>query len=291
MRDLLVLCSALLLADFAAAQALSEPFDTSATGVFPPALWSETNTATGELWEDATNGNLSALNVDAAYHDYHFQSSVNCDDMLITPTLDLSTYRDPRLVFDSQVRWTAWMAHYPNANSNGASNVEVSTDGGVTWQSVWQETAAVDGYYPDQTVDLIAYANLAAVEMRFHYFGNNAHEWAVDNVVVDHVTPIGPTLTVVSSCPGTMSLDAGNMAPGSLAGFVVSFSTGSFMVPSGVCSGLMIGLSNPVLLAVKTAGPGGHASVGQFVTGFYCGNVSAIVVDGATCLASNIVVI
>jgi hypothetical protein len=288
MRNLLVFSSALLLAGSASAQALNESFDTSSTGLFPPTGWSETNVGAGEFWEDASTGFFATLAADAGYHDYSLAGFPG-DDMLIAPTMDLSSYGAPELTFDSEVLWTQWMAHHPTSISSGASDVEVSTDGGATWASMWQETATIDGYYPGQAADLSSVANQAAVEMRFHYFGDDAHEWAIDNVVVDNVGPTGPGLSVSGTCPGVMSLDASGMTAGGPVVFAYSLTGGIFVVAGGPCAGLSVGMGLPVRLGTVIADGSGNASFSGNAPVNACGVVTVLAVDGPTCTSSNVV--
>ena len=62
-----------LAAPLSAQQALSESFDTTATGVFPPAGWTEQNAGNGYFWQDSATW-IPYINygfqMDAAAHDY-----------------------------------------------------------------------------------------------------------------------------------------------------------------------------------------------------------------------------
>lgn len=291
MRNLLAISSVLLLAGSASAQALNEPFNTSVTGVFPPAGWSETNNGTGELWAESSTYFFSTLSADAAAHDYYWNSSLimDCDDFLYSPAMDLSAMSAPELTFDSDLKFAQWMAHHPASYSNGESNIDVSTDGGATWSRVWTESATTSAYYPGVMADLASVGGQAAVEMRFHYFGYDAHSWAIDNVVVDQGTPVGPALAILGSCPGALQAAASNMTPGGPVIFAYSTAAGSYTVPGGPCAGLTVPMASPTKVATVMADGSGNASLNGSVGAAACGVVTVVAVDGASCTASNLV--
>ena len=110
----------------------------------------------------------------------------NCEDSeLITPSVDMSA------LSSVQVRF--------HQDFNGGSpafgeiaDVDVSTDGGVSWTNVFHQTVAVAG--PNtQSVDVTALAaGQADVRARFHY--HNAFAalwWQVDDVILGQ-TSCGP---------------------------------------------------------------------------------------------------
>src|SRR5262249_5030251 len=63
-------------------------------------------------------------------------------------------------------------------------DVDVSTDGGTTWTTVWEHTSdSVRG--PDlETVQLPQAANQANVQLRFHFTSSFGFWWQVDDVTV-----------------------------------------------------------------------------------------------------------
>lgn len=113
------------------------------------------------------------------------------DNTLISPAMDLSLLASAYLHFEGETNYAAYLANHPTSLGDGFTNVEVTTDGGLTWTSVWTDTSLNNGdtYSPD--IDLSAYAGMSGVQIGFHYFGTFAHESWVDNVLVDD-SPVGP---------------------------------------------------------------------------------------------------
>lgn len=288
MRNPLLASLIFVLAAPASAQVLNETFDYSTTGVFPPAGWSATTVTAPYEWLEASIASpiYAVLLSDAAAHDWSGTGTF-CDSWLFAPSLDLSAHNAPMLTFDSDVYYTQFMAHYPGALGTGTSDVEVSSDGGVTWTNEWTETAIVDQFYPGIQVDLSAYAGLPSVEIAFVYGGDNGHDWGVDNVIVDNVGPVGPGLAVSGICPGVMTLNGSGMTAAGPVVFAYSLAAGSFTVPGGPCAGLTVPMSNPTQLGVVVADASGNASFTGSAPASACGNVTAIAVDGVTCTASN----
>jgi hypothetical protein len=155
---------------------------------------------------------------------------------------------------------------------------------------VWTESGTSDGYFVGEAVDLSASAaNQAAVELRFHYFGYDAHAWAIDEVIVDHAIPGGPVLQVVGSCPGTVSLVANSLTPYAVSIFAYSMTVGSYTVPGGNCAGLIVWMGSPVQLGSVYADSAGTAVYSGTAPPVACGLVSVVVVDMTACDASNVV--
>ncbi len=292
MRNLIVFSAAVLMAGSASAQAINESFDTSSTGVFPPATWSETNTGTPEIWQDTSIAPIFAApagysTFDAAGHGYTGFASI-ADSNLMTPVMDLSSFGAPELTYDGALGYANYMSH--TSIYFGTSDIEVSTDGGVTYVSVWSEAAVADYYTPGITLDLTgSAANQAAVAISFRYQGEFAHEWVLDNVIVDNVGPAGPGLAVSGTCPGAMSLDASGMTVGGPVVFAYSLGGGSVTLPGGPCAGLTLAMNAPVQLGTVVADASGNASFAGNAPAAGCGVVLVVAVDGATCGGSNIV--
>ena len=282
----------LLAAPLAAQQALNEQFNYSTTTTFPPTGWSQTMIIPGSPgWEEPAIAsaaiNWTVLAVDAAGHD-DFNSGGSHENLLHTPTLDLSSFGTPELTFDEDVEWINYMAHHPASNGNGVSTIELSTDGGTTWTVEWTEANTVNGYYPGNVVDLASYAGQPAVDMQFHYFGDWAHCWAIDNVVVDNGgNPTGPGLNISGTCPGPGSIDCTGMTPGGLVYIGYSFSGGTFTIPTGPCTGAIVPIATPTLLFAVAADAGGNISIPGVMPATACGVIQMAAFDTTTCTASN----
>ena len=292
MKKALTLITAVALASASQAQVLNEPFDTSTSGVFPPAGWTETNSGTPEIWVDTVGAAIFAIpagfpTADAAGHAYTGFGNF-ADSNLMSPIMDLSSFGAPELTYDGGLGYSNYMSH--TSIYFGLSDIEVSTDGGVTFASAWAEAAVADYWTPAITLDLTgSAANQASVGINFRYQGEFAHEWVVDNVIVDNVGPSGPGLAVSGSCPGVMSLDASGMTAGGPVVFAYSIGGGSVTIAGGPCAGLTLAMGAPVQLGIVVADGSGNASFSGNAPANACGVVLVVAVDGATCTGSNIV--
>ncbi len=166
---------------------LSEDFS---SGAVPPAGWTELNNGNSLGWE------LGSLMGDAASHvDY---SGYN-DNHLMSPAMDLSGASVAFVHAEQQVGFASWADHH---------YVDVSLDGGVTFVNV-ADDMPVDGV-STMSVDLSAHAGINGVNVSFHYTGDYASVWTVDNIEVsDSSTPPPPGLT-----PWTVNLPTAFRASG-----------------------------------------------------------------------------
>lgn len=154
---------------------LSEDFS---TGIMPPPGWTAQQIGIPPGWEIG-NGNL---NGNYAFHDDILGGY--SDSYLISPPIDLSTTSVAWLHCNQYVDFAFYRDHH---------YIEVSIDGGSTWNVV------ADDVSPDGTsilsVDLSAAAGLSNVLLAFHYTGDFASEWGIDDVVVtDSSTPPPPAI-------------------------------------------------------------------------------------------------
>lgn len=163
--------------------ALSQSFDAATM----PAGWTVVdNKGNGEVWgiNDPENrgnltggsGNFADINSD------HYGVGQSQDTSLVTPVMDLSGESSPLLKFHNDY------VGYPGQTGN----VDVSTDGGQTWTTVWHHTSdSVFG--PDlEQIPLPQAAGKTAVQVRFHFTGSFGWWWEVDDVAVQNRT-CGPT--------------------------------------------------------------------------------------------------
>jgi len=152
-------------------------------GAFPPTGWSLVNNNAS-----AAQGWIQSADLRAWHEDESFGTS---DDSLISPSFDLSTATMAYVHFNGETNWAAYLANNPGSLGDGYTNLEVSTDGGLTWTMVWTDTALNSGdtYTPD--VDISSYVGNASVMVQLHYYGTFAHESWIDNILVDD-SPTGP---------------------------------------------------------------------------------------------------
>ena len=152
----------------------TEPFD-STTG--PPGGWTVSNAegmSAGWGFNDADGlGNLTGGDGNFAVVDsQHVGPTADQDSSLLSPSYDLSADSSPLLTFDTNYGGT----------SRSTSSVDISTDGGATWSTLWYRA---DDYVTGQVdVPLADYAGKSAVRVRFHYTGTAAGWWELDNVFV-----------------------------------------------------------------------------------------------------------
>ncbi len=228
--------------------ALSEDFS---TGV-PPAGWVATNNngSSSKGWIPSTD--LRAWHEDEALS----HGGLTSDDSLVTPVLDLSTFTEVHLHFANDLGFADYLANHPNSRGDGENNVEVSTDGGLSWTLVWTETRTLDGLEKTH-VDLGAYAGMSNVQIAFRYYGTWAQEWWLDDVVVDDQDGV-PVFTITNLVAGQIAdLQVENVAP--FATVLIGYSTtgaGPTMTPYG-----LLDMSQPItLLSTLTADAAGVAT-------------------------------
>lgn len=108
----------------------------------------------------------------------------NCDasnDMLVSPVFDLTNYKEAHLSFDG----------FGDSQHLSDGFVKVSTDGGTTWETVFQ--MPYYGAWFGYNVDLSAYAGKSCVMVAFQHNDNGyfASGFAVDNI---EITPVKENL-------------------------------------------------------------------------------------------------
>lgn len=146
----------------------------------------------------------------------------------MSPVFDLSGATGPTLEFDSYFR--------PFLTSNGV--VELSSDGGTTWKSVYDIGSKAQ--FGHVKLALASTDATATVQIRFHYTGSFAYFWELDNVFVGNRKAV--------PVPG-----------GLLAGLVKDGNTGAFVKGARVTSDRDATLT-------ATTGPTGDPAVGD---GYY----------------------
>ncbi len=171
-RNLLIGAGLVALASNASAQTtlLTENFD---SGVVPPTGWTEANNGISAGWEPD-------LGLVKAWHDDY--TGLN-DNSLISPSFDASGVTEMYLHCTQDQLFASW---------RDTNNVEVSVDGGLTFTVVYSETGTLTLTDDPLDVDMSAYAGNADVQVSFHYVGDYANDWKVDNVVVDDIAPPPP---------------------------------------------------------------------------------------------------
>ncbi|MEU5913534.1 S8 family serine peptidase [Micromonospora sp. NPDC047527] len=151
---------------------LDESFD----GTDPPGGWSVRNRTGDGGWtfsDDGERGNLTGGSGAFAIVDSdRLGSGKRQDTDLVTPTVDLSAVPAPVLRFRSD-----WRA----VGVSDTADVDVSTDGGDTWTTVWHQTDSRRGPRVEE-VPLDPAAGASTVQVRFRFHGGFAWWWEVDDV-------------------------------------------------------------------------------------------------------------
>jgi len=195
----LLLCLGLVgLSQISLAQvALTENFEGT---TFPPAGWTTIDNNPTRNWfrlsaETSTTEPISG-NASAAVG---YDVANSSDESLISPSFSLVGYTTAYLNFTAVTSYE-WMVENPN----GDIIVSVSTNGGISWTSVWNEDSEEpwEGY--DPLIKRIDISNIAAgqanVQIKFNYSGQDADLAMIDDVSVTACAPIsGLTLEALTS--------------------------------------------------------------------------------------------
>jgi hypothetical protein len=156
-------------------QGMFEPFD----GTSAPSGWTVTDdNGSGYTWvfnDPGDRGNLTGGSGGFAIVDGEYDRQQNVKDTeLISPPVDLSNVSSPTIGFSTDL---------PDLGDSATAAVDLSLDGGTTWQNVWQQTANLPG--PQVvTIPIPQAAGQSSVEVRFHYTGQWDQWWEVDNAWV-----------------------------------------------------------------------------------------------------------
>lgn len=113
------------------------------------------------------------------------------DNTLVGPTMDLSVVGSAYLHLAGTTNYATYLANNPAGFGDGISDVQLSTDGGLTWTMVWTDTSLVSNTPFAEDVDISSYAGNSAVEISIRYYGTYAHEAWIDYILVND-DPLGP---------------------------------------------------------------------------------------------------
>ena len=181
---------------------------------FPPSGWEVVDVSGTGTW--ATNASSArALNspTSAFFNDF----SGDQDDWLISAPVDLSGFSSPTLYYFENVNFSSFAAD---------QLVQVSTDydgmgdpSTATWTTVNDLIGPEDAFARTE-VDLSAFASETNVYIAFHYVGNFAAEWYVDNVFFSE--PLASQ--VAPECPvSLMPADGSTVDPDPVNGVLLTW--------------------------------------------------------------------
>ncbi len=157
----------------------TESFDAGAL----PAGWAVDDIArTNVVWrfdDPKPRGNLTGGKGPFAIVDSDYAGAKNVDTILRSPALDLSAMTTVMLEFKYDFRWYSY-------GLSEVADVDVSNNGGTTWNNVWRRSGANDRGPKTARVNLTALAaGRPDVRVRFHYYNANYEWWwQVDDVFV-----------------------------------------------------------------------------------------------------------
>jgi hypothetical protein len=162
---------------FSGLKQLKEEFET-----WPPEGWSVINNGGTCVWE--SNSTTGAQNYAQgtgfcadANSDWCGENST-METELRTPVLDLTEIVRARLSFISS---------YNNFSENGYAHVDISTNGGDTWENLlkWQEDHYANTQSETVRINLKQYVGYSEVVIRFHYNAPDGFGWwQIDDVVI-----------------------------------------------------------------------------------------------------------
>ncbi len=235
-----VAASALAGSLFAQNVYLTEDFN---GGIMPPAGWTEGNNGNGLGWEIELAG-LGVLN--ASDHAFHNDYTGYNDNYIMSPAMDLTNATAVYAWCEQGITFSSWRDHH---------YVDVSLDGGLTFINVADDLSA-DGW-SHLNVDLGAYAGTNGVNVAYHYTGDYASEWEIDNVSVDDVGAPPPP-------PAWPNLPASFVTAD---GYADDFEAHAGVLPGHMAANALdagSGLADPEAWCVIDGGSGLGASSGMY---------------------------
>ena len=123
------------------------------------------------------------------YHDsaqgvMRHSGQFDANNTLVSPALDLSSMSQAYLHFDGETENSWWLHTHESAQGNGYSTIEVTVDGGQSWDILWDDASIDDDTYRF-SLDLAPYLGPSQVHLGFHYRGDLDHALKIDHVLVD----------------------------------------------------------------------------------------------------------
>ncbi len=143
--------------------------------------------------------------------------------------------------------------------------------------------------HPSTTADADAtVADFRFNEIRLQSGSGGMAGFSMDAIKIEYES-VTPTLVLTGGCPGLVSVQGINMTPNGLVYVARASALGSFTVPAGPCTGTVLGLSGPTLLATPTADAQGQFTLAGNLPASLCGTVHLQALDAASCVSSNTV--
>ena len=231
MKNLLLL-GAMLIATTSFGQGLTENFD-AVTAPGLPTGWTTSNASGGDAFETGTSANANAGGfwpVPA-----HGQFAMANDDVcnctmttvyLTSPSMDFSTATGMGLKYSCVDDGTY---------GGNPHSVEVSTDGGSTWNTIYTHTFNPNIVWEDVTVALANTDNQPDVRFRFKYDdgGSWATGVAIDDVVVEALPAVEVAVSGVNlvryaalNANSVLSVDVTNLGANTITSLEIDWNDG-----------------------------------------------------------------
>jgi hypothetical protein len=193
---------------------ISEGFE---SGSSLPADWSIINNDNDKTWEvTSLAGYNSSSSIYVNNEDYPANGEI---DDLVLSTLDLSSFSSLQLSFD--YAYTLWTDPNSNPNYSDTLQVLISSDCGVTWQQVWEESGlglvtstptftgsawipSNSNQWSSESVNLSNYINQTDVIIKFR----NINDYE-NNLFLDNINISGTTNSQSWNCDENVCVDPG----------------------------------------------------------------------------------
>jgi hypothetical protein len=208
-----------------------------------PRTWSQIQLGFGaDVWLAGTNPRTGDRDV---FHEYFCNhGTLFRDNRLVSPSLDLRGLTDAMLSCTDEQVLPSWRL---------LNEIEVSIAGGP-WIPIFRVTRLTTGPAVI-SVDLGAYVGRGHVRIAFHYQGDIANEWRIDDVRITTTRPVHVVDEMRSGRTATFSVSGAT--PGNLVAIYVSLQgPGPLPAPFG-----LVHLSWPLeLLSAQLADAAGASS-------------------------------
>lgn len=170
-------------------------FEGFESGIMPPAGWDTVMVSGGTHWDTTTIPAYAHSGSFGALHKWGY----TLDNWLRRPTLDFSTNDSLLLKF----WWNSSYYWHVDPYDNGDLFVEVSTDGGTNWDTLWTfgDSAMVvnsGGVWPwvnwtwyQATLNLSDYGGQANVIVAFHVVADDNADIDIDDIEIDTIITSG----------------------------------------------------------------------------------------------------
>lgn len=156
--------------------------DEGFSGAIPPPGWVQNRIQpNGVGWISDGGGR--------AWHEDEALGGPSSENRLESPVFSLAGMTQAYLHFEAETHYSAYLANNPLGFGDGISDMQISTDGGLTWITVWTDTSTVDDVPYGPSISLSQFLGQTNVQVGIYFFGTYAQEWWVDSVQVDD-TPV-----------------------------------------------------------------------------------------------------